>query len=359
MNRKNFRSISILLALMLFGLTAAAPATHLKQYKVSAGSTIEIGRQGIAFTNVPLGVTHVLAGVVKGDDLPARYNHDVNIKLFPPALEVRFLGEEGGAVNRINAIVHIFFNLSKAERALWDQAGIAIWYASEATGKWQPCTTSFVEGVSGYGRLACLATGSGYYILGSGAKPGQRTSASAAAVDGSLDASAPRVYAQFNDDSIRYEYAAPGAIVNFSIFDAPGGNLLWSGSDTADQQGFAFVSFQDHQMEIVPGIFIVVISGRATNELVVEAVTFDTFDPDENVVSGTATPGRDVWVGLANGTHLCELLVAANPEGVWSVDFDDHGCDLTMDVGAYAQIFDAEYDTTEVWWIPGAGPFSL
>ncbi len=48
---------------------------------------------------------------------------------------------------------------------------IAIWFVSEETGKFEMCHTYFVNESRDnglYDRLACLAPGSGYYVLGAG-----------------------------------------------------------------------------------------------------------------------------------------------------------------------------------------------
>jgi hypothetical protein len=174
MNKHKVITTAVMFALAIaaaLGTAAPALASHLNLYKVTAGGTIEIGKQGIAFSNVPVGVTQVLAGVT-GEDLPPRFNHDVEIDFRPPALEVRFLNANGGYVEDISALVYIFFNIGKAERALWLQGGadeISIWYVNETTGKWAKCPTFFVNenrDNGEYDRLACLAPGSGFYVLG-------------------------------------------------------------------------------------------------------------------------------------------------------------------------------------------------
>ncbi len=174
MNKHKTITTSLMLALVVLialGNALPAAASHLELYKLHAGQTIEIGKQGIAVTNLPHGVTHVLAGVT-GDRIPPRFNHDLNISYRDPVMEVHFLNGNGGDVESISALVYVFFNIGKAERALWQQAGmdgIAIWYVSESTGKWQTCPTFFVNenrDNGDYDRLACLAPGSGLYALG-------------------------------------------------------------------------------------------------------------------------------------------------------------------------------------------------
>jgi hypothetical protein len=172
--RKNL-STGILLALtILIALGAAwspAAAAHLKLYRLVEGGTIALGKQGIAVTKVPTGVTHALAGV-SGEPLPPRFEHNGQLEYRSPVLEVRFLNGNGGTVADIFAPVYVFFNIGKAEKALWDQQGtygISIWYIDDDMGSWTQCPTMFVNENRDNGmfdRLACIAPGGGYFVLG-------------------------------------------------------------------------------------------------------------------------------------------------------------------------------------------------
>jgi hypothetical protein len=136
-----------------------------------AGQTIGLGGQGLHVTNIPVGVTHVYLDTV-GTNLPSRFSHKPDIQSRAPALEVRFLDAKGGGVERINALVYVYFDIGRAERNLWLTGGmdqIAIWFANEQSGSWEQCPTYIVDQNNGIrigGRLTCLAPGSGYYVLG-------------------------------------------------------------------------------------------------------------------------------------------------------------------------------------------------
>lgn len=153
------------------GVANAARAGSKGVHALTPGTTIELGKQGLYATNVPHGVSYVYMDVW-ADGLPPRFGHDTEIDFRPPAMEVRFLNANGGRVDDISALVYVFFNIGKAERQLWLQSGtgkISIWYANETTGRWQECPTFFVNENRDNGmfdRLACLAPGSGFYVLG-------------------------------------------------------------------------------------------------------------------------------------------------------------------------------------------------
>jgi hypothetical protein len=175
MNTKRIFSTGLLLALTLLiafgGVWQSASAGSKGVFPLEAQETIQLGKQGVYASNIPVGVTHVYAATIH-EPLPPRFNHDVDITYRSPPMEVRFLNGNGGSVQDISALVYVFFNIGKAERKLWMESGrdsVSIWYANEYTGKWERCPTFFVDenrDNGGYDRLTCIAPGSGYYVLG-------------------------------------------------------------------------------------------------------------------------------------------------------------------------------------------------
>ena len=200
MNTEKFMKASLLLAMTtliaLGGLWQPAAAKS-GIYRLQVGKTIELGRQGLHATNIPVGVTSVYLDMV-GGKLPARFSQKVDLKYRLPPMEVRFLNEKGGPVEKISALVYVFFNITRGERARWLKGGmdeIAIWYVSEETGSWDLCPTFFVDESRDNGtadRLACLAPASGYYALGHGdfgellAKPASAEKATGAGLAGKI-----------------------------------------------------------------------------------------------------------------------------------------------------------------------------
>lgn len=176
MNAKKIFSTTLLFALTVFlalsGVWQSAAAKSTGTFRLHEGDTIDVGKQGLYVTNIPFGVSHVFLDTVKGESLPPRFNHDVDIDYRAPVLEARFLNDKGAEIYNISAQVYVYFNIGKVERALWDAGGmdnIAIWFANERTGQWEQCFTYLVEerlDNGKYDRLSCLAPGSGYYVLG-------------------------------------------------------------------------------------------------------------------------------------------------------------------------------------------------
>jgi hypothetical protein len=174
MNTQRFLKTTSLLAMTLlialggvWGPAAAKSGT----FPIHENETIALGNHGIHATNIPVGVSSVYLDMV-GKKLPARFSQKVDLNYRRPAMEVRFLNEKGGQVDRISAQVYVFFSISRGERARWLKGGmeeIAIWYVNESIGSWELCPTFFVNESAEGGnadRLACLAPVSGYYALG-------------------------------------------------------------------------------------------------------------------------------------------------------------------------------------------------
>lgn len=176
MNTRKFSTVGMMLAMtVLIALSGAwrPAAARSGAIRLVPGETIGMGRQGLHVTNIPRGVSHVSLDNV-GRNLPSRFTYKMDFQYRNPAMEVRFKDAKGGEVGRISAIVYVYFNLGRAERDLWSKSGmegIAIWFANDQTGSWELCRTFFVHQSSGngtVGRLACLAPGSGYYVLAQG-----------------------------------------------------------------------------------------------------------------------------------------------------------------------------------------------
>lgn len=167
--------ITVLIALGGFWQPAAAKSRFVFLVE---GQTIGMGGQGLHVTNIPLGVSQVYLDNV-GTELPPQLKHEldrqkIDMRYRAPAMEVRFLDAKGGEVEQIEALVYVYFSIGRAERDLWHKSGmeeIAIWFANEETGDWEMCPTYFVRQNrwnGTVGRLACLAPGSGYYVIGQG-----------------------------------------------------------------------------------------------------------------------------------------------------------------------------------------------
>ena len=181
--------------------------------------------------------------------------------------------------------------------------------------------------------------------------------AAAVPVQGAVQAQepSPRIVASITYNWFQAENF-PGSSVHLQVYDEPGGALLWEETRSLSDSGYVTVEEWEHFMNLVPGQVIVASAGAIVKELVLEAVTLDTFDPAADYMAGTAPlapGGRLVWAGAGNEDTGCGLEVTADPTtGAWTADFTTQPCDITEDMWAAAQVFDADGDASEANLLP-------
>lgn len=141
-------------------------------------------------------------------------------------------------------------------------------------------------------------------------------------------------------DLFIYESADEGAV------------LLWQGNQDADEGGFVFVGYEDHGQDLVPGNYLVVSDGMTEKGLVLETITMEVFDTENEMIAGTAPAGREVLVvaGMAEAETQASIFVTADPlSGAWLADFNSIPFDITEEMRpwSFAQIFDQDGDANE------------
>jgi hypothetical protein len=161
----------------------------------------------------------------------------------------------------------------------------------------------------------------------------------------------PRIVASITYNWLRVDEFPPAESLNLQIYDTQDGALLWSMELMTDDSGTVFVGEWEQPVDLVPGTYITVTGASATKGLVLEALTLDVFDPAADYLAGTAPiapEGRFVWAGTGSQTASCGMGVTADPaSGLWEADFTTQPCDVTEDMWAFAQIFDADGDVSE------------
>ena len=156
--------------------------------------------------------------------------------------------------------------------------------------------------------------------------------------------------ANLSNNFISGEGWTPAGGVTVEIFDAPDGNLLYSGSASTDESGHFGVDPFEHGVDLVPGSHLEVTDSavpEATRELTTVPLTYDTLDPTTDSASGTAAPGAEVCVGLAMDDFECPTAVAGE-DGDWSVEFDVDVTEEMLFGEHWAIVDDADGDSTEV-----------
>jgi hypothetical protein len=154
-----------------------------------------------------------------------------------------------------------------------------------------------------------------------------------------------------------------GATLDISIYesDHPDAELRWTGTKTANQWGFVHVLPTDTgDLDFLVGNYVTVCDSFVEKGLVLEWITWDTFDADNDFAAGTAPPGRDVLVVVANGADPADqrcLHVVADRDGNWTADFSaivDFQDTSAWRGYSFASIFDKDGDTNEAGPPPGS-----
>lgn len=153
----------------------------------------------------------------------------------------------------------------------------------------------------------------------------------------------------------------PG-ILDLFIYESAdeGAALLWSGQSEADQWGFTIVGYDVHGQDLVPGNYLVVSDGVNEKGVVLERITMEVFDTENEIMAGTAPAGREVMVvaGMAEAETQATIRLFADAEsGAWMADFSTIPFDITEDMRpwSFAQIFDEDGDANEAG-MPPPGP---
>jgi hypothetical protein len=150
---------------------------------------------------------------------------------------------------------------------------------------------------------------------------------------------------------------SPDTALEISIYESKdaGAALLWEGSKATDRDGFAMVEHSDHSLDLKPGNYLTVSDGSVKKGLVLESITIDVFDVEQDFVAGTAPPGSEVVVVASprsEGKYQTVMQVTADAEsGAWTADFKTISFDITEEMRtgfSFAQVFDDDGDTNEV-----------
>lgn len=199
-------------------------------------------------------------------------------------------------------------------------------------------------------------------------QPGQDVGGSYYGADGhwvanAFFASDARIIASTAGDWFWTTGFIPGSLDLF-IYEsaAENGLLLWQGSHEANEWGHIGVGYEDHGQDLSPGHYVVVSDGVTEKGLILEPITMEAFDTQNEIMAGTAPAGREVQVvaGMAEAETQGAIPVIADPaSGAWSADFKTIGFDITepMRAWSFAQILDEDGDASEAGAPPPPTPW--
>lgn len=163
--------------------------------------------------------------------------------------------------------------------------------------------------------------------------------------------SSPRIVASESGDWFWTTGFKPGDL-NIFIYDSPdeGANLLWSGQGVADESGFAFVGFDIHGQDMLPGNYLVISDDDSQKGLVLQPISVTVFDTENEIMAGFAPAGSEVWAAAGPQEWQERIRAEADPiTGAWFANFAEIGFDITEDMRgwSYAHIYDEDGDANE------------
>jgi hypothetical protein len=152
----------------------------------------------------------------------------------------------------------------------------------------------------------------------------------------------PAIQASLVNNWIQGDRFAPNSTITITI----GAQVFDDISTDADGHFWFNGNDQEHGVDLVPGMAITAAdTDDNTRELILDALTLDSFDVAGNELKGTAVNGKVVHVTVGNeNTHETMLVTAAN--GLWSADFGEQGFDILVGMGYDVYIEDSEGDRT-------------
>ena len=155
----------------------------------------------------------------------------------------------------------------------------------------------------------------------------------------------PRIDANLSYDSVSGEGFAPNGTVTVTIWQAPGGTELYSGTTPTWDDGSYWIDREQHTVDLEPGMQIAVTDGTDTKDLTLVPFEVVSVDPANDVVSGTGPAGEQVFVDVWDRNDEGWQSVTADGSGDWSADFAGT-LDLTSSAHASASVQDADRDQT-------------
>lgn len=190
-------------------------------------------------------------------------------------------------------------------------------------------------------------------------QPGQEVGVGYLGPDGHWVANAftaphPRIVASEAGDWYWVTEFYPGPL-NLFIYESSeeGAALLWSGQQEAiDLWGITIVGIDVHGQDLLPGNYLVVSDEVNEKGLVLEKITMEVFDTENEIMAGAAPPGREVWAMAGPQDWQQPLRVQADPEsGAWLADFKTlpEPFDITEEMRpwSFAHIYDDDGDANE------------
>jgi hypothetical protein len=163
----------------------------------------------------------------------------------------------------------------------------------------------------------------------------------------------PFIEANITGDWIDFFEFPPETTVSVLVYEFEGAGVASFERDVfTDSDGYSHLNLWEYGLELDPGNFIVVSPDGVNKQLLLAHLTLDIFDPDEDLIAGTAPTESNVHVMVCNPPpdELSEWDCTGEDVYIetgfeWSIDFSPH-FDISPDAGFWAYIYDDDGDAT-------------
>jgi hypothetical protein len=151
-----------------------------------------------------------------------------------------------------------------------------------------------------------------------------------------------------NHGYISAEQFAPHSEISFTFYESDSlEDQLFFTTKGADENGNVGLQVWEWSFPLEPDNYLVVSDGISTKEHAIKLISMDVFDPQTDLLSGTAEPGEFLYVYAQNEETYCWLETHADGNGNWTADFGSAECNVTDDMWTAAMVFDEDGDVSE------------
>lgn len=150
----------------------------------------------------------------------------------------------------------------------------------------------------------------------------------------------PYIYVYHLTNTIYGDEWSPNSTITVTI-----GSQFWTAQSDSD----GWFRLSPTEFDILPGQSMKVTDGHSTRTHVVRNLAVTSIDIDDDILTGTADPGK-LRVRACNNIWGCDSLYPeADTKGVWTAYFSGT-TDITQDSYGYLYQYDEEGNYTQIYW---------
>lgn len=154
-----------------------------------------------------------------------------------------------------------------------------------------------------------------------------------------------------NSDVIGFNNFTPFNLVDFQVFEAKDGALVYEDTIESNEVGYSTFEIPDSVIDLQPGTFIHAVDRSSQRQVdsELELLSIDKVERDTADISGTTVSGKTVHVNIYDRASEAEYSqqVSADESGVWQIRFE---MQLTEEMDIIARIQDVSGNEIAYLW---------